>query len=87
MRSPVSASKITGRLELDFLVFKNGKCICLEVDGSQHSRKGKVERDYVRDRLILREGIPTVRFTAKECFNQPKRVVEEFLELFGCKPR
>ena len=53
-RFPVSASNITGRLELDFLVFKNGKCICLEVDGSQHNRKGKVERDYVRDRLILR---------------------------------
>lgn len=81
-RSPVSASKITGRLELDFLVFKNGKCICLEVDGSQHNTKGKIERDYVRDRLILKEGIPTVRFTAKECFNQPKRVVEEFLGLF-----
>ncbi|WP_161486837.1 hypothetical protein A5482_014790 (plasmid) [Cyanobacterium sp. IPPAS B-1200] len=36
----------------------------------------------VRDRLVLKEGIPTVRFTAKECFNQPKRVVEEFLGLF-----
>jgi len=81
-RSPVSASKITGRIEIDFLVFKDGKCICLEVDGSQHNRKGKIERDYVRDRLVLKEGIPTVRFTAKECFNQPKRVVEEFLNLF-----
>ncbi len=81
-KSPVSASKITGRIELDFLIFKNGKCICLEVDGSQHNGNGQSERDYVRDRLILREGIPTVRFTAQECFTQPKQVVEEFLNLF-----
>lgn len=82
-KSPVSESKMTGRIELDFLVFKNGKCICFGVDGSQHNESGQSERDYVRDRLILREGIPTVRFTAEECFSQPKQVVEEFLNLFS----
>jgi hypothetical protein len=38
--------------------------------------------DDVRDRLLLREGIPTARFTAQECDEHPDEVVAEFLNLF-----
>jgi hypothetical protein len=34
------------------------------------------------DRVLLREGIPTPRFTAFECINKTVDVVTEFLELF-----
>ena len=54
----------------------------LEVDGNHHQESLQITRDYVRDRVLLREGIPTVRFEAKECFEQPENVVIEFLNMF-----
>jgi Protein of unknown function (DUF559) len=81
--SPVSVEAgLTGRLELDFLVFYKGKCLSLEVDGRHHEEQGQVTRDYTRDRVLLREGIATARFTANECTNQAVMVVEEFLNMF-----
>ena len=80
--SPVSNSQINGRLELDFLVFKSGKAMILEVDGMHHREGTQTMRDYTRDRLLLREGIPTARFTGQECLKNPGQVVEEFLNLF-----
>ena len=54
----------------------------LEVDGQQHKEGSQTIRDYVRDRLMLREGIPTARFTGQECLEKPDQVVQEFLNLF-----
>lgn len=69
------------KLELNFLVFYQGKCAILQVDRLQH--KDQQERDYIGDRLMLREGIPTVRFTAKECQEKMGDVVTEFLGVLG----
>jgi hypothetical protein len=82
--SPASEASgwLTGRVEADFLVFYKGKCMILEVDGQHHQEGSQTVRDYVRDRVLLREGIPTVRFTADECFNRPADVVAEFLNAF-----
>ena len=80
--SPLSAEHSNGRVELDFLVFKGGKCMILEVDGSQHTLDDARDRDYARDRLMLREGVPTVRFTARDCVNATVGVVDEFLGMF-----
>ena len=33
--------------------------------------------------MMLREGIPTVRFTSKECHEKTADMVTEFLELLG----
>ena len=81
--SPVSRDLLNGRVELDFLVFHRGKCAILQVDGPQH--KGQRERDYAGDRVLLREGIPTARFTDKECRERTGEVVTEFLGLLGDK--
>jgi len=78
--SPIS-SEYPGRLEVDFLVCHQGKCMTLEVDGKHHQENGQALRDYTRDRLLLREGIPTVRFTANECFHRASEVVSEFLKI------
>lgn len=78
--SPVSKDLLNGRVELDFLVFYQGKCLILEIDGIHH--KKQVERDYSRDRVLLKEGIPTVRFTAKECHEKTADVVTEFMAIF-----
>ncbi len=81
--SPASenSGNLPGRLEVDFLVFHKNKCMILEVDGQHHQDESQAFRDYVRDRVLLREGIPTARFTADECFNQPTEVVTEFLNI------
>lgn len=81
--SPVSAGQSNGRLEVDFLVFIKGKAMILEVDGPHHKEVPQTSRDYVRDRLMLREGIPTARFTHTECLEKPEQVVQEFLIMFG----
>jgi hypothetical protein len=83
--SPVSASSgwLTGRIEIDFLVFHKGQCMSLEVDGKHHEEEIQTQRDYIRDRVLLRERIPTARFAASECLQQPDAVIEEFLNLFS----
>jgi very-short-patch-repair endonuclease len=53
----------------------------LEVDGQHHHEGSQTVRDYLRDRVLLREGIPTARFTAQECLNQTADVITEFLKL------
>ncbi len=82
--SPASDASgcLTGRVEVDFLVFHKHKCIILEVDGQHHNEGSQTSRDYVRDRVLLREGIPTVRFAASECFERTSDVVTEFLNIF-----
>jgi very-short-patch-repair endonuclease len=81
--SPRSQTQMTGRIEVDFLVFCRGKFMILEVDGQHHQNGEQTLRDYRRDRILLREGIPTVRFTAEECFNYSTEVVSEFLKIFN----
>jgi very-short-patch-repair endonuclease len=71
-----------GRIELDFFVLYQGKYMVLEVDGKHHAGELQKHRDYVRDRLLLKEGIVTVRFTAQECLHRPDDVITEFLNLF-----
>lgn len=70
------------RLETDFLVFLRGQCICLEVDGRQHQQSEHALRDFAKERVLLKEKIPTVRFPAQDCLGQPEKVVTEFLSLF-----
>jgi len=77
----VSDSQLTGRVEADFMIFCQGKCLILEVDGQHHAEAGQVIRDYARDRVLLRSGVPTVRFTAQDCFERPQAVVSELLSI------
>jgi hypothetical protein len=78
----MDAHGMVERLEADFLVFRAGRCICLEVDGRQHQQSEHAFRDYAKERVLLREQIPTVRFPAQECLVRPEQVVTEFLNLF-----
>ena len=82
LNSPLSEQHQNGRVELDFLVFYQGKCRILEIDGIHHNADDTRLRDYSRDRLMLKEGIPTARFSAQECLNGTADVVNEFLTLF-----
>lgn len=79
----MDAHGMVERMEADFLVFIGGRCICLEVDGRQHQQTEQAFRDFAKERVLLRENIPTVRFPAQECLVRPGEVVTEFLNLFA----
>jgi hypothetical protein len=79
--SPASAQYLNGRVEVDFLVFHLGKSIIFQIDGPQH--KDQKARDYAVDRVLLRDGMSTIRFTAKECQDRPEKVVTEILRILG----
>ncbi len=78
-------NKLREKAEVDFLVFHNQKCMILEIDGVFHNGNYQKNWDCKRDRIFLRQGISTVRFSAEQCFENPSAVVEEFLELFNSK--
>lgn len=78
----VAAHGMVERLEADFLIFKGGRCLCLEVDGQQHQQSEYAFRDYAKERVLLKEQIPTVRFPAQDCLVRPEEVVAECLSLF-----
>ncbi|MBD2651795.1 DUF559 domain-containing protein [Nostoc foliaceum] len=71
------------KAEVDFLVFHNQKCMILEVDGVGHNQVFQRNWDCKRDRIFLRQGISTVRFSAEQCYGDASKVVEEFLQLFN----
>lgn len=75
-------NKMKEKVEVDFLVFYKQKCMILEVDGLHHEETAQKTRDYMRDRVFLREGVPTARFNASDCYNHPPAVIDEFLALF-----
>ncbi|MGG6267532.1 DUF559 domain-containing protein [Leptolyngbya sp. AN10] len=77
----VSDTQLTGRIEADFLVVYKGKCMVLEVDGQHHLEGEQTIRDYARDRVLLRSGVPTVRFTGRDCIDRAEAVVSEFLAI------
>jgi very-short-patch-repair endonuclease len=77
----ISNGQLTGRVEADFLVFSQGKGVVLEVDEAHHAEGAQVIRDYARDRVLLRSGLPTVRFTANDCMERPDKVVTELLSI------
>lgn len=70
------------RLEVDFLVFQHGRCMALEVDGKHHQQTEVAHRDMAKERVLLKGGIPTVRFPAQHCMTRTEDVVSEFLSLF-----
>lgn len=55
----------------------------LEVDGQQHNNTFNRKWDYKRDRVFLKQGISTIRFSAEQCHENATAVVEEFLALFN----
>lgn len=79
--SIVSDEQLTGRVEVDFLIVHRGHCLVLEVDGSHHADEAQTIRDYAKDRVLLKSGVPTVRFTAQDCLTRPAQVVAEVMAI------
>lgn len=70
--------------ETDFLVFYQGKWGILEVDGEPWHPPTRTVHDHERDRLFKVHGIRVVEhYDANRCWNEPDRVVQEFLEILS----
>jgi hypothetical protein len=70
--------------ESDFLVFHIGKWGILEVDGEPWHPPSRTVHDHERDRLFKAHGIRIVEhYDATRCWNQPDKVVQEFLEILS----
>ncbi len=67
--------------EPDFLVFYEGKCGILEVDGEPWHPPSRTIQDHERDRLFKRYGICVEHFDASRCIEQAELVVREFLDI------
>ena len=76
---PVTAEAhgMVERLEVDFLVFHRGACLALEIDGRHHHEQTVAFRDFAKERVLLKAGLPTVRFPTDDCRRSPERVVAE----------
>ena len=68
--------------EPDFLICQNGNWGILEVMGSEHHPNAT--HDHARARIFKDFGVMQIEFyDAKECYQEPKRVVDDFLKRLG----
>jgi hypothetical protein len=67
--------------EPDFLICHNGKWGILEVDGEPYHPPTRTVEDHKRDRDFIAYKIFVQHYDAAECYNQPDRVVQNFLSL------
>jgi uncharacterized protein YjbI with pentapeptide repeats len=81
-KARLNQSEVRVNKESDFLVFQVGKFGILEVDGRPYHQTAA--DDHERDRLFKRYGIRVIeRFDATRCWNEPDKVVQEFLEILS----
>ncbi|HWG81507.1 MAG TPA: hypothetical protein VN686_00735 [Gaiellales bacterium] len=79
-RLPIGGDKL-GNREPDFLVFADGRCGILEVDGDPWHPPERAAQEHERDRLFRRQGLMVERYSADRCFESPDAVVAEFMTL------
>ncbi len=81
-KARLNQAEVRVNKESDFLIFQAGKFGILEVDGRPYHQTAA--DDHERDRLFKRYGIRVIeRFDSKRCWNEPDKVVQEFLELLS----
>ncbi|HVB22314.1 MAG TPA: hypothetical protein VNG51_10245 [Ktedonobacteraceae bacterium] len=66
--------------EPDFVVCHQGRWGILEVDGEPFHPPTRTVEDHKRDRDFRKYGIQVEHFDASECYQQPDRVVKDFLD-------
>ncbi len=63
------------------MICHQGRWGILEVDGEPYHPPSRTVDDHKRDRDFRKYGIQVVEhFDARECYQQPDRVVKEFLD-------
>lgn len=77
-RGRFNSDGVQKTLEPDFIVFHEGKCAVLEVDGEAFHDDFKYEKD--RDNTLMQNGFLFVEhYPASLCYNDPLSVAESFV--------
>ncbi|MBB4261463.1 MULTISPECIES: endonuclease domain-containing protein [unclassified Bradyrhizobium] len=88
---PQHQLKLGGRTHrIDFIVdVPDGRQIAIELDGHDfHERtKKQAAHDRARERTIVRHGFILHRFTGSEVYRNPRKCVQEVIELISQPPR
>jgi very-short-patch-repair endonuclease len=72
---------------LDFLVFHDGHCVAVELDGHDwHKTKEQRSHDAERDRWFAARKIETLRWTGSQVFADPQGCVSELLNVLRAAP-
>lgn len=76
-----------GTYIVDFIVSAEGgqaARVAIELDGHEFHERSKTQasKDKSRERAIVSTGIPVLRFTGSEVFNNPRRVIDEVIRYF-----
>ena len=72
--------KVIGIYRVDFVY----GYVVVEIDGHEyHKTKEQRERDYKRERYLIRNGYLPVRFTGTEVFLDPHECVQELLTIMA----
>jgi len=69
---------------LDFVCFT--RRLAIEVDGAHHADDRRAEHDFVRDRILGREGFLVLRVPAREVFNNLNGVVRLIEATLAARP-
>jgi very-short-patch-repair endonuclease len=74
----IEAQVAIGIYKVDFTY---NKC-AVEIDGHEfHKTKEQREKDYIRERYLMRQGYTVIRFTGTEVFLHPEECVREMVEI------
>jgi very-short-patch-repair endonuclease len=84
-QAPIATERQT--YNVDFLVSKrDGPSIriAIELDGHEFHERTQTQagRDKSRERAIVSAGLPLLRFTGSEVFNNPRGVIDEVVAYF-----
>jgi very-short-patch-repair endonuclease len=75
------------KYRVDFLVFHDGRCIAVELDGHDyHKTKEQRSRDAERDRWLAARKIETLRWTGSQVFGDPQGCVAELRDVLRAVP-
>lgn len=70
------------RYRVDFLVFSDGNCVAVELDGHEfHKSREDRSRDAERDRWLAGRKIQTIRWTGSQVYADPQGCVSELLNV------
>ena len=69
---------------LDFVCF--ARRLVVEVDGSQHNENIQSEHDFVRDRVLARQGFAVLRFSAGEVRRNSVGVMDRIIAELEARP-
>lgn len=67
-----------GKYIVDFLY--KGKYV-IEIDGQAYHEGEQRQRDYIRERYLVKEGYKVIRFTATEVLKQSRQCITEMMEI------